>query len=52
MTPQQARDLERYLTPAEREELAALVAEDLAEHRWRPLPGPQQMAYESLADHR
>ena len=50
MTPQQARDLERYLTPAEREELAALVAEDLAEHRWRPLPGPQQMAYESLAD--
>ncbi len=50
MTPQQARDLERYLTAAEREELAALVAEDLAEHRWRPLPGPQQMAYESLAD--
>jgi hypothetical protein len=50
MTPQQARDLERYLTPTEREELAALVAEDLAEHRWRPLPGPQTMAYESEAD--
>lgn len=50
MTPQQARDLERYLTPAEREELAALIAEDLAEHRWRPLPGPQTMAYESQAD--
>lgn len=50
MTPQQARDLERYLTPAEREELNALIAEDLAQHRWRPLPGPQTMAYESDAD--
>lgn len=50
MTPQQARDLERYLTPAEREELDALIAADLAEHRWRPLPGPQTMAYESDAD--
>ena len=50
MTPQQARDLERYLTPKEREELAALIAADLAEHRWRPLPGPQTMAYESQAD--
>lgn len=50
MTPQQARDLERYLTPAERDELAALVAEDLAARPWRPLPGPQTMAYESQAD--
>jgi hypothetical protein len=50
MTPSQARDLERYLTPAEREELNALIAADLAEHRWRPLPGPQTMAYESQAD--
>ncbi len=50
MTPQQARELERYLTPAEREELAALIAEDLAERPWRPLPGPQTMAYESEAD--
>lgn len=50
MTPQQARDLERYLTPAEREELAALVAQDVSEHVWRPLPGPQTMAYESKAD--
>ena len=39
MTPQQVRDLERYLTPAERGELDALVAADLSEHRWRPLPG-------------
>lgn len=50
MTPQQARDLERYLTPAEREELARLVAEDMKAHVWRPLPGPQTMAYESQAD--
>lgn len=50
MTPQQARDLERYLTPTERAELAALVAADLDERPWRPLPGPQTMAYESEAD--
>lgn len=50
MTPSQARDLERYLTPAEREELNALITADLAEHRWRPLPGPQTMAYHSQAD--
>lgn len=50
MTPQEARDLERYLTPKEREELASLVAGDIKEHPWRPLPGPQTMAYESLAD--
>ena len=50
MTPREARDLERYLTPKEREELAALVHADIAQHRWRPLPGPQTMAYESKAD--
>lgn len=50
MTPQQARDLERYLTPAERDELNTLITQDLTENRWRPLPGPQTMAYESLAD--
>lgn len=50
MTPQQARDLQRYLTPAERAELDALIAQDLEEHRWRPLPGPQQAAYASQAD--
>jgi hypothetical protein len=50
LTPSQARDLERYLTPKERDELNALIAEDLAQHRWRPLPGPQTMAYESMAD--
>lgn len=50
MTPQQARDLERFLTPKEREELNSLIAEDLDDHPWRPLPGPQTMAYESQAD--
>jgi hypothetical protein len=50
VTPQQARELERYLTPAERDELNALVAADIQEAKWRPLPGPQTMAYESQAD--
>jgi len=50
MTPDQARDLERYVTPTEREELNALITADLALHRWRPLPGPQTMAYQSEAD--
>lgn len=50
MTPREARELERYLTPAEREELAALIEADMAERPWRPLPGPQTMAYESTAD--
>lgn len=40
----------RYLTPAEREELDDLLAEDLAQVAWRPLPGPQSLAYYSDAD--
>lgn len=50
MTPDQARELQRYLSPDEREELNDLIAADLADHPWRPLPGPQQMAYDSDAD--
>ena len=50
MTPREARELERYLTPAEREELNALVAKDIDDRPWRPLPGPQTMAFESPAD--
>lgn len=50
MTPNQVRDLQRYLTPAEREELDALVIQDIEERRWVPLPGPQTMAYTSEAD--
>jgi hypothetical protein len=43
-------DLERYLTAEERAELNALLAADLTERPWMPLPGPQTMAYESTAD--
>ena len=50
MTPKEARELERYMTPAEREELNALVAADIKQAPWRPLPGPQTMAYTSMAD--
>ena len=50
MTEVEFQQLERYLTEVEREELAKLLAQDVAEAPWRPLPGPQAMAYESLAD--
>ena len=50
MTPAQVREMERYLTPEEREELNSLIAADLGDAPWRPLPGPQTMAYESEAD--
>ncbi|MFZ9511285.1 MAG: terminase [Burkholderiaceae bacterium] len=57
MTADEARELECYLTPEEREELYALVAQDMAECRWLPLPpkgvsdlSPQAMAWASLAD--
>lgn len=51
------RAIERYLTPAEREELNALLDADFRKVRWRPLPpksgvgvSPQQVAWESRAD--
>jgi len=50
MSPAEIKALLPYLSPAEREELDKLIAEDLAEVLWRPLPGPQEMAYNSLAD--
>lgn len=37
-----------HLTPAEKAELDRLLAEDPA--LWRPLPGPQSLAYHSRAD--
>src|SRR5690606_2610938 len=40
----------RYLTEEEQAELDTLVAADIAERVWAPLPGPQTMAYESDAD--
>jgi hypothetical protein len=43
-------ELFRYLTPAEQAELQALVAQDMREVLWRPLPGPQTMALNSKAD--
>lgn len=51
------RAIEKYLTPAEREELNALLDADFRKVRWRPLPpksgtgkSPQHMAHESQAD--
>lgn len=38
-----------YLKESERKELFAILEEDAAKHRWRPLPGPQSMAYHSDA---
>ena len=43
-------EIERYLTPAERAELNALLAKDFEERPWTPLSGPQTLAYESIAD--
>jgi hypothetical protein len=50
MTPDEIRQLEAFLTPEELAELQDLVAADLEEVIWRPLPGPQTLAYESEAD--
>lgn len=50
MTPQQITELLPYLSRTEREELDDLLAEDLAAMAWRPLPGPQSLAYYSDAD--
>lgn len=50
MTPDEVRELERYLTPKERAELNALITADIASVPWRPLPGPQSMAFDSEAD--
>lgn len=48
MTPKEIQELLSYLTPEEREELDKLIAADPVP--WRPLPGPQSMAYYTLAD--
>lgn len=44
------RALLPYLTPEERAELDALLVADIQAVPWRPLPGPQLLAYESRAD--
>lgn len=50
MSPAEAAAAYEHLTLAEREELDELIAADLAQTAWVPLPGPQTMALESLAD--
>jgi len=50
MTAAEYAELEQLLTPAERNELMALLTADLEDMPWRPLAGPQQMAFESVAD--
>lgn len=47
-TPAEVRELLPYLTDEERKEVADLLARD--DVLWRPLPGPQYMAYISQAD--
>lgn len=44
------KELQRYLEPDELKELNALVEADVSDMVWRPLPGPQTMAYNSKAD--
>lgn len=39
-----------YMTPAERAEVDALLAADIRDTPWRPLPGPQLAAFQSPAD--
>jgi len=43
-------ELCEYLTEDERKEMFALLERDRANCMWRPLPGPQSMAYHSTAD--
>lgn len=50
MTPDEIRKLLPFLTQAERDEMEDLLAADLAQVMWRNLPGPQEMARNSLAD--
>lgn len=48
MNASEIQSLLPYMTPAERAEVNAILSRDTA--IWRPLPGPQTMAYESEAD--
>jgi len=50
LTAKEARSLCTFLTSGERQELDHLLALDIKDVFWRPLPGPQQLAYESEAD--
>jgi hypothetical protein len=46
----EVEELLPHLTVEEREELFELLAQDCVNAVWRPLPGPQSMAYHSTAD--
>lgn len=48
MDTAEIKDLLKYMTPEERAAVDSILASD--QTPWRPLPGPQTMAYESLAD--
>lgn len=48
MNASEIQSLLPYMTPEERAEVNAILARDTAV--WRPLPGPQTLAYESEAD--
>jgi len=50
MNAAEIKELQRYLEPDELQELNALVEADVDDMVWRPLPGPQTMAYNSKAD--
>lgn len=50
LLPNDVRRLFAFASPSEREEIAALVAEDAAFTFWRPLPGPQTFAYHADVD--
>lgn len=48
METQEIKELLKYMTPEERDEVNLILSRDSA--IWRPLPGPQTMAFESEAD--
>lgn len=50
MSPTELAELEAYMTPEERAELDALLAADVIDRPFSPLPGPQTLAYNSIAD--
>jgi hypothetical protein len=50
MNAAEIEELAGYLTEDERAEFDKLLIADLVEQAWRPLPGPQTMAYYSEAD--
>ena len=48
MNPSEIKELLPYLTPEEKAEIDKILSKDAL--KWRPLPGPQTMAFESEAD--